>query len=406
MADCDVYAAPLLSLSHDVLCALMERYTAPFEWLLLGCVCRRLHVMLTSLRPRAVQTVRPYAYVIAYYGDTALLEWLRVEQRVPLFRTATDLCICAALYNRRDALRWLRQHRVCWDEDVCVAAAEGGNLPLLQWLREPEQNAPWDRITCKCAAANAHQHVLEWLVAHPDYQQHWCALDVEDAVIQSGSVELLQWFIETLAPRGDQQSTSQRYFPCAAFYGHVHIIQWLLTRGYDYDCHCVHLCMCNYGETRICADAAAGGRVAVLQFAREQQRWRWDEQVVTIAAMNGHHTALQYACENGAPVDLAWTCQEAAKAGRLHALRYVCERYAYVPDAEACALAAKGNHKAVLRYLHERHAPWDERVCEWALQERSKHTLCYALIHGAPCNASVRRQCAALMRRTHRRMKK
>ncbi len=391
---------PLLSLSHDLLCALMALYTAPFEWLLLGCVCRRLHVMLTSLRRRAAGTVLPYTHVIQRYDSAALLEWLCATQRVLLHARVMDVCMFAAEHNRRDTLRWLRERRVRWDEFTCAAAANGGHLALLQWLREPHQNAPWDSMTCERAACGAHRHVLQWLYTCVEYRDHWRASSVAESIVQHGSVALLQWFMEVLAPRADMKTTSQRLFLVAAHHGHVQVLEWLLARGYDYECDCNYNCECNYDEPSICKQAAAGGHLQVLRFAHEQQHWHWDEQVCLMAATHGQLCALQYACDNGAPVNVEWTCKEAIKAGQVDTLRYVCERYAYVPDAETCALAAKGNHIAVLRYLHgERHAPWDERVCQWALRTRSMCALQYALEHDAPCSANMRRRCLALIRR-------
>ena len=39
-------------------------------------------------------------------------------------------------------------------------AAEGGNLAMLQWLKN--EGCPWDNRTCAYAAKNGHMDVLKW----------------------------------------------------------------------------------------------------------------------------------------------------------------------------------------------------------------------------------------------------
>lgn len=47
-----------------------------------------------------------------------------------------------------------------WDITATAAAAEGGHLEVLEWLRE--QGCPWDASACAKAAEGGHLGVLQW----------------------------------------------------------------------------------------------------------------------------------------------------------------------------------------------------------------------------------------------------
>jgi hypothetical protein len=51
---------------------------------------------------------------------------------------------------------------------------------------------------------------------------------------------------------------------------------------------------------RTCTDAAKGGRLAVLQWACENN-CPWDERTCACSAQEGHLAVLQWARENGCP---------------------------------------------------------------------------------------------------------
>ena len=57
-------------------------------------------------------------------------------------------------------LQWLREDGCPWDENICMAAAEGGHLEMLLWARA--NGCPWDEYT----RIYAKGLVLEWAVAN------------------------------------------------------------------------------------------------------------------------------------------------------------------------------------------------------------------------------------------------
>ena len=73
----------------------------------------------------------------------------------------------------------------------------------------------------------------------------------------------------------------------AAFGGHVDVLDWARDRGCPWD-----------EET--CASAAEGGHLDVLRWARAKG-CPWDEQTVDMAEEYGHEEIAAWARENGCP---------------------------------------------------------------------------------------------------------
>ena len=80
----------------------------------------------------------------------------------------------------------------------------------------------------------------------------------------------------------------------------------------------------------LCEDAARGGHLEVLQWARANG-CPWDEKTCAGAAEGGHLGMLKWARENGCP----W-------------------------NEETCAKAAYGGHLEVLQWARANDCPWDE----------------------------------------------
>ena len=53
-----------------------------------------------------------------------------------------------------------RRGLVTFNEDLCKAAARGGQILVLKWLRE--NSCPWNAGTCAFAAWGGHLGVLQW----------------------------------------------------------------------------------------------------------------------------------------------------------------------------------------------------------------------------------------------------
>jgi len=94
-----------------------------------------------------------------------MLQWMRRDGCPDPFPGLTT--ITAAKHNRRDVLEWLLRdhgHDYRLDAEVAQAAAQGGHLELLQWLRS--RGCPWDFRAVQFAAYPKNLHVLRWMAAN------------------------------------------------------------------------------------------------------------------------------------------------------------------------------------------------------------------------------------------------
>ena len=70
-------------------------------------------------------------------------------------------CHAAASGGQLDVLRWVRAHGATWDKRTCEMAAYNGHLEVLQWLRA--NDCPWEEWICANTAGQGHLEVLQWV---------------------------------------------------------------------------------------------------------------------------------------------------------------------------------------------------------------------------------------------------
>ena len=70
------------------------------------------------------------------------------------------LCPAAAKGGHLEVLKWLRENGCPWDEETCRYAAYGGHFEVLKWARA--NDCPWNEYTCAYAAKGGHLEVLKW----------------------------------------------------------------------------------------------------------------------------------------------------------------------------------------------------------------------------------------------------
>ena len=94
--------------------------------------------------------------------SVARLRW--AEGTLGLARSGVEVCRAAAGQGRIDVLREARRLEFPWDSNACAAAAGGGHLACLEYMRtlSPTSRCPWDEGTCAEAAAGGHVDILRW----------------------------------------------------------------------------------------------------------------------------------------------------------------------------------------------------------------------------------------------------
>lgn len=101
-------------------------------------------------------------------------------------------CYCAK-NGYLDLLKWARSKGCTWDEYTCAAAAMGGHLETLKFLRMGEDKCPWDISICWHAARNGHINILQWAKINDcRWDNMTCAY-----VIKHKHSEVLQWLVDS-----------------------------------------------------------------------------------------------------------------------------------------------------------------------------------------------------------------
>ena len=133
-------------------------------------------------------------------GQLEVLEWLR-ENECPWDK---NTCEEAAYSGHLEVLQWARENGCPWKEDTCWSAAQGGQLEALQWARE--NGCPWDERTCRSAAWGGHLPVLQWA------RENGCPWDETTCACAAwcGHLEMLQWARENGCPWNEETCWPRR----------------------------------------------------------------------------------------------------------------------------------------------------------------------------------------------------
>ena len=121
----------------------------------------------------------------------------------------------------------------------------------------------------------------------------------------------------------------------------------------------------------VCLEAAKGGKVNVLTWAKEngapwvaeRRFWRgnygcyWEQSVCREAAERGHIQVLQWLKEN---FDCQWEWWHFGK-GKLEALKWLRERGCDW-HSDACVMASKRGDLEVLKWAMEQGCPWQPEI--------------------------------------------
>jgi hypothetical protein len=196
--------------------------------------------------------------------------------------------------------------------NVIALAAVGGHVPALQWLVDSGHLVPASNIHCP---------------------------DIMREAASAGQLAVLQWFCS--------QGAELPHIVCAAaaHWGHLHIVEWLIARGWVWTAD---------------DSLACGG-----------------------AARFGHLPLLQVLCASGCPCDVV-ACYEAAGAGHLHILQWLAAQPGGPEwDENVCAAAAASGHLGVLQWLRAQRppCPWDSTTIESAY---SSEVVAWARENGCP----------------------
>ena len=258
-------------------------------------------------------------------GTVELAAWA-LEQGCPRRQGRSTICAAAARGGHLETLKFLRANGCEWDSDTCSSAARGGHLEVLKYLRA--NGCEWDEQTCCSAARGGHLEVLKCLRANGcEWDEETCS-----SAAFGGHLEVLQW----ARANGCEWSG----FTCAraARGGHLEVLKWAKANG------------CKWDKTT-CSQAAYGGHLEVLQWLRANG-CKWDKTICFQAAYGGHLEVLQWARANGCKWDES-TCSQAAYGGHLEVLQWARANGCKWDEEECYVFAANRRHHKVLEWMRQ-----------------------------------------------------
>jgi hypothetical protein len=161
----------------------------------------------------------------------------------------------------------------------CVAAAAGGQLDMLVFLRE--RGFSLDGLTYEAAAEGDHLDVVMFLCEHgcPGAERACCA------AASRGHLRIL----EVLHARGACPLTGLVLWH-AVYRGQLEVVTWLRQRG------------CPWGHGTM-GTAASAGNLQMVQLLRAQG-CPLGEEACWNAVWHGHLEVLQFLVEQGCPIDV------------------------------------------------------------------------------------------------------
>ena len=165
---------------------------------------------------------------------------------------------------------------------MCVAAASGGHLNVLVWLRENRVDPLSRPGTPQSAALNGRIETLEWL------RDNGVTLtsDLCPFAARGGHIETLEWLLNNGCPPTISACCEE-----AAGRGHVEVLKWLRERA------------CPLSEA-CCAQAALKGDLAMLQELRAMG-CPWDKSACYTAVVGDHLDVFLWLREQRCPPDVS-----------------------------------------------------------------------------------------------------
>ena len=236
-----------------------------------------------------------------------VLEWINSQFQLEIYtpdpedspdQSCAEIMKSAARNGNINIVRWLWSKKILDNTDrYCTeAAAEGGNLAVLQYLRE--LGYPWSRNLCLTAVVNGNLEVLKWAYLN-DCPWNDSKMFPAAASSKRPSVDLYQFLFDKGCPLVEEKS-----FKKAGKIGNFEFIQFAQSKGStEYD---------QWQNKWMIQGAIRTGRLDALEWSLGQfaekglvlDKYRTDEQWID--------RRLKY----------CWTCW-AAEHGHVHILEFL-----------------------------------------------------------------------------------
>ena len=110
------------------------------------------------------------------------------------------------------------------DHGLLPAAAEGGQLATIKWLRS--KKCPWDTKACSGAAKNGHFEILKYL------HENKCPIDYSayETAIKNGDLDIVKFLYENDCVHIDNDGATIAFKT-----GQMDILKWLIDHGQPFN---------------------------------------------------------------------------------------------------------------------------------------------------------------------------
>ena len=133
------------------------------QWSLTTCSRAAQHGHLNILK-WAIQNGCPHSKRICMYraaenGRLEIIKYYHNEALIPI--NHPGLCAAAAAGGQMSTLVWLRENGYQWDAKTTQNAATIGHFEMLKWVRQ--NGCPWDARTFDAAFNSGRLDIVQWL---------------------------------------------------------------------------------------------------------------------------------------------------------------------------------------------------------------------------------------------------
>ncbi len=310
----------------------------------------------------------------AKYADISILELL--HETFPI--RDPESAVEALRYNKTRNFYFLcdrlpcEEKTVIWFEDISIAAAGTGNLPVLMNLKCEQYCHPQ---VIEEACRNNHTDVAQW--AFPHINDYWCL----QSAVDHGNLYILNWMYLKVRQYINLFCISVRN---AIVMEHMDILRWFVSKRYEFDSH-------QYAYVQ---------SIKTARFLVEQGILPTEEFALEMAVKNNFEL-LQFAHENGVPINadiIRAVNINASLVGLqwLYSMDFLPTEELYINGSIETLDWAFGvglpfpkngflccGHPKVWEWLYSKGCPWEGHDLYWIACQYS-HMLVWAIDHGCP----------------------
>jgi hypothetical protein len=192
----------------------------------------------------------------------------------------------AIMMGRIDVLQWGVDNGHAFDPLIFTFVGQSGHVNVLQWAQISiiERSEEYMGLVAAEAARHGKIQLLDFIFStQPDV-----ACGIEEYAVEGGQVRVLDWLKHHQLM--DYRHLNDMY-NTASFYGHVHVLDWLLAKM-EYE-HCMD---------EVALRGAASGDVSILQWAHAHGA-RWSCKLCAMAAFYNNLDALRWLRKHECPWD-------------------------------------------------------------------------------------------------------